>query len=139
LKARIIRADDGARIKAIFDRWFEAMDKGGNPEGEYEDRHPDCVIEHPQSGEVFDRDDMLGMQREYPSPAPKTKIVRLTGHGDDRTLEGTLDYGPERGCTWPVVVTFEFKDGKIIRETRYFAEPFDAPEGRAKWTKGGVG
>ncbi|MGH2992753.1 MAG: nuclear transport factor 2 family protein [Solirubrobacterales bacterium] len=128
-----------AQVKAIFDRWFEALNRGGDPEREYEDRHPDCVIQHPQSGEVFDRDGMLGMQREYPDPAPKSKLVRLTGHGDEWTVEATLDYGPERGGTWPVVVTCGFKDGKIIRETRYFAEPFEAPEGRAKWTKGGGG
>jgi DNA-binding HxlR family transcriptional regulator len=29
--------------------------------------------------------------------------------------------------------------GLIIRDTRYFAEPFEAPEGRAKWTKDGSG
>jgi hypothetical protein len=37
------------------------------------------------------------------------------------------------------VKTIAFKDGKVIRETRYFAEPFEAPEGRAKWTKRGGG
>jgi hypothetical protein len=28
----------------------------------------------------------------------------------------------------------EFADRLIKRETRYYAEPFEAPEGRAQWT-----
>ena len=44
--------------------------------------------------------------------------------------------GPERGGTFHLVKLLEFKDGKVIRDTRYFAEPFEAPEARAKWTKG---
>lgn len=76
------------------------------------------------------------MQLEHPGGAPQTKLERLTGHGDEWTLEATLDYGPERGGIYHLVKTIAFKDGKVIRETRYFAEPFQAPEGRAKWTKG---
>jgi hypothetical protein len=32
-----------------------------------------------------------------------------------------------------VCVILGFKDGKIARETRYYAEPFEAPVGRAQW------
>jgi hypothetical protein len=125
-----------AEVKAMFDRWLEALNRGGRPEGEYEDHHPDCVIEFPQSGEIFDRDGLRGMQYEYPGEAPRATLKRLTGNGDEWTLEATLDYGPQRGGLFYSVLTCEFKDGKIIRDTRYFAERFDAPEGRAKWTKG---
>jgi hypothetical protein len=125
-----------AEVKAILDRWFEAANEGGDPDLEYEDRHPDCVIEIPQSGEVFDRDGMRGMQREFPGGAPKMKLERLTGHGDEWTLEASFDYGPERGGTFHNVMTLAFKDGKVIRETRYYAEPFEAPAARKKWTNG---
>jgi hypothetical protein len=125
-------------VERMVQRWHEARDTGGgDPELEYGDRHPDCVIEFPQSGEAFDRDGLRGWQREHPGGAPRTKLERLTGHGDEWTLEATLDYGPERGGIWHLVKTLEFKDGKVIRDTRYFAEPFEAPQGRAKWTKGG--
>jgi hypothetical protein len=111
--ASFARTMERAEVEAILEAWHEARERGGDAELEYRDRHPDCVIEFPQSGEVFDRDGLLGMQLEHPGGAPKTKLERLTGHA--------------------------FKDGKVIRETRYFAEPFQAPEGRAKWTKGGGG
>ena len=30
---------------------------------------------------------------------------------------------------------FEFRDGRIARETAYWAEPFEAPEWRAEWVQ----
>ena len=27
----------------------------------------------------------------------------------------------------------EFRDGKVAHETQYFADPFEAPEWRARW------
>ena len=38
----------------MIDAWHRARDHGGDAELEYGDRHPECVIEFPQSGEVFD-------------------------------------------------------------------------------------
>jgi hypothetical protein len=29
----------------------------------------------------------------------------------------------------------EFRDGKIWKETRYYAEPFEAPAWRAQWVR----
>jgi hypothetical protein len=29
----------------------------------------------------------------------------------------------------------EFRDGKIWRDTRYYAEPFEAPAWRAQWVE----
>lgn len=30
---------------------------------------------------------------------------------------------------------FELRDGKIVRETDYWPEPYDAPEWRAQWVE----
>jgi hypothetical protein len=32
-------------------------------------------------------------------------------------------------------VIFEFRDGLIARETRYYPEPFEAPAWRAEWVE----
>ena len=45
-------------------------------------------------------------------------------------IEGVNDYGG--GRVFSVVVIFELADGKIWRDTRYYAEPFEAPEWRAQ-------
>jgi hypothetical protein len=33
------------------------------------------------------------------------------------------------------VAIIELRDGKIFRETCYYAEPFEAPEWRAQWVE----
>jgi len=43
------------------------------------------------------------------------------------------DYG--EGQVFTVVVTFELRDGKIWRDTRYYGEPFEAPQWRAPWVE----
>lgn len=104
-----------------------------DPEHEYELRHPDCLIDIPQSGERFDREGMRGMQRNFPGGPPEMKLKRLAGEGDAWVAELESDYGKERGGVLNVCVILEFEDDKIKRETRYYAEPFDAPEQRAQW------
>jgi hypothetical protein len=45
-------------------------------EREYEFRHPDCVIDIPQSAERFDRDGMREMQRNFPGGPPEMRLGR---------------------------------------------------------------
>ena len=44
-------------------------------------------------------------------------------------VEGVNDYG--RGQVYNVVLIVELRDGKWWRDTRYYAEPFEAPKWRA--------
>jgi hypothetical protein len=104
-----------------------------DPEREYELCHPDCLIDIAQSGERFDRDGMREVQRGFPGGPPQMDLARLAGEGDVWVAELVSDYGDERGGTFNVCLILEFKDGKIARETRYYAEPFEAPEQRAQW------
>ena len=104
-----------------------------DPEREYELRHPDCLIDIPQSGDRFDRDGMREVQRNFPGGAPQMNVTRLAGEGDVWVAELVSEYGEERGGAFNVCVILEFEDGRIRRETRYYAEPFKAPEQRAQW------
>jgi hypothetical protein len=105
-----------------------------DPEREYELRHAECLIDIPQSGERFDRDGMREVQRNFPGGAPEMNLMRLAGEGEVWVAELESDYGEERGGTFNVCLILEFEDGRIKRETRYYAEPFEAPEQRAQWT-----
>ena len=33
------------------------------------------------------------------------------------------------------VSIMEFRNGKVVHETQYFADPFDAPAGRKQWVQ----
>jgi hypothetical protein len=39
------------------------------------------------------------------------------------------------GQVFSVVLIIELRDGKMWRDTRYYAEPFEAPEWRAQWVE----
>jgi hypothetical protein len=54
---------------------------------------------------------------------------RLIGSGDVYVVEGTIDYGD--GVPVSYVGISELRDGKIVKITEYFANPFEAPAWRA--------
>ena len=95
--------------------------------------HQDFVQEWPQSGErIRGLDNVLAINQSYPG-LPKIDVRRVLEGGELVTAEVTLDY-PEGG-KYQGVSIFEFRDGKIVKQTDYFAQPFDAPEWRSKWVE----
>src|SRR5215204_1313892 len=98
-------------------------------EAEYELRHEDYVMEMPQSGErIRGRERMREFQEAYPAP-PTIRLRRVVVRDGLWVIEGVNDYG--EGQLFTVVLMIELKDGKMWRDTRYYAEPFEAPEWRA--------
>ena len=104
-------------------------------DAEYALRHEhEFVAEMPQSRErIRGRDNMLALQRAFPPDrVPTFRVRRITGGGDVWTVEAVGDYGGE---IYLVVCIFEFREGTIVRETRYYPEPFQAPAWRAQWVE----
>jgi len=119
---------EGADVRELFSRLFEHM----SPEEEHELRHPDFVMEVPQSGErIRGRENMRSMPEQFPAP-PSNELRRIVGSGDVWAVEARSDYD---GRIYHVVMIVEFGDGKIMREARYYADPFEAPEWRAEWVE----
>jgi len=48
-------------------------------------------------------------------------------------VEGVNDYGG--GQVFDIVLIIELREGKMFRDRRYYAEPFEAPEWRAQWVE----
>jgi hypothetical protein len=63
---------------------------------------------------------------------PEVTIRRIIGSGDLWIAEATLEYGDER---YEAVSVLEMRDGKIAKETDFFAASFEAPEWRAQWVE----
>src|SRR5215211_4662564 len=102
-------------------------------EAEYELRHEDYVMEMPQSRErIRSREKMRGFQEAYPAP-PTIQLRRVVVRDGLWIIEGVNDYG--EGQVFAVVLILELKDGKMWRDTRYYAEPFKAPEWRTQWVE----
>lgn len=110
-------------IKCINDRKIEVMD---------ELFHDDAVMDWPGSGEkVVGAENRRGIYQSFPQ-LPTITPRRLISDGDLVVAEATLDYG---GPTFKTVFIFEFRAGKIARETAYWSEAFEAPAWRAKWVE----
>jgi hypothetical protein len=102
-------------------------------EAEYELRHPEYVMEMPQSGErIRGREAMRSMQQAYPTP-PTITIRRVTGSGRVWVVEGVNAYDDD---VWHVIVVLELGDeGRFVRDTRYYSSSFDPPAWRAQWVE----
>jgi SnoaL-like domain len=104
-----------------------------SPDEEYELRHEDYVMEMPQSGErIRGRENMRAFQEAYPDP-PSIRLRRVLVRDGLWVAEGFNDYGG--GQVFAIVAIIELRDGKMWRDTRYYAEPFEAPEWRARWVE----
>ena len=89
-------------------------------------------MEMPQSGErIRGRENMRAFQEAYPNP-PTIEPRRVVGAGDVWVVEARSDYS---GQIYHVALIVEFRDGKIWRDTRYYAEPFPPPAWRAQWVE----
>ncbi len=124
---------DTAAMREAFDRLLRGGPEALSPEEEYRTRHEDFVMEMPQSGErIRGRDHMRAMQEAFPTP-PTIEVRRVVGSGRVWVLEGINDYA---GDKWHVVLILEFyADGRVLRDTRYYAKPFDPPAWRAGWVE----
>lgn len=99
---------------------------------------PDMVQEWPQSGErIRGRDNIAAVNQNYEGAtgtAPKMTLRRILKPGSAWVVEATIDYGD--GTPVSMVSIIETNaEGKIVKETDYFANPFPAPEWRRKWVE----
>jgi hypothetical protein len=129
-----IDTGDADAMRNALEQLFGVDADGVSAADEYALRHEDYVMEMPQSGErISSRDLMRAMQESFPGPPPSITIRRVSGAGRSWAIEGTNDYGD--GELWSVVLLLEFSsDGRMLRDTRYYAKAFPAPEWRAKFT-----
>ena len=94
--------------------------------------HDDFVQEWPQSGErIRGRENSMAINQNYPG-FPTQTVGRILAAGDLVTSEVTLNYGSQ---IYHGVSIFEFRDGKVVKETDYFAQPFKAPGWRSQWVE----
>ena len=110
-------------------------------------RHPEWTVMWPQSGErVTSSDSYAEIIRRYPGGRPTSKVERIVGSEDQWVVTGvgtvvrvggtgdawwsswTVQY-PD-GQVYHCVDLIELEDGKVHRETVYWAPPFDAPDWR---------
>src|SRR4051795_3962681 len=99
---RAMATDDPVAMRDGFERLLGISEGAGlSAEQEYELRHPDYVMEMPQSNErIRGRDAMRAMQEAFPTP-PDVRLRGVVGSGRTWVIEGVNDYD---GDVWSVVL-----------------------------------
>jgi hypothetical protein len=96
--------------------------------------HEDFVQEWPQSGErIVGRDNAIAINQSFPGGLPTMRFRRTLAGGDLAVLELELTYAD--GSRYLGVSVIELRDGKVVKETDYYAQPFPAPQWRAQWVE----
>jgi hypothetical protein len=115
---------------ALVERIWIALDSDLSPLDEA--LADECVQEWPQSGErVVGKANIIAINQNYPG-LPAATVRRIVAEGSIVVSEVELMYGSQK---YDAVSIFEFRGDKIVKETDYFAEPFQAPAWRAQWVE----
>ena len=116
----------------------------------------DVEVRYPQSGEVIrGRDNYLAIMANYPGGLASADSVELSGGSHEVSVvrpapfsmpqitvsgssnlfvaEGLARY--PNGDVYHIAVILHLEGGEVRRETWYFAEPFEAPEWRERFTE----
>ena len=118
-------------IRAALEQHWAASD-ANDFETEHRIYREDAVLEYPQSGERTRGRSNIQNQRASQPSKKRFTVRRIIGSGDLWITEFILTYDGKPSYT---VSIMEFKDGKVARETQYFADPFAAPASRAQWVE----
>jgi SnoaL-like protein len=96
--------------------------------------HDDYVQEWPQSGErIVGPDNAMAINQHYPGGLPTMRFRCILAGGDLAVVEVELTYADS--SRYLGVSVIELHDGKVAKETDYFAQPFQAPEWQAQWVE----
>ena len=122
--------DDG-EIRALLDRHWAASD-ASDLETEHDIYREDTVLEYPQSGERIRGRRNIQSSRAAQPNRKHLAVRRIVGTGSLWVSEYVLSYDGRPSHT---VSIMEFLDGKVARETQYFADPFAPGPSRAQWVE----
>ncbi|HUK17571.1 MAG TPA: nuclear transport factor 2 family protein [Bryobacteraceae bacterium] len=119
-------------IRAALDRHWSAS-AAEDLDSEHEIYTDDTICDYPQSGErIRGRRNLQALRSHHPGKPSGFQIRRILGSGDLWITEYTITYQENLAYT---VSIMEFRSGKVVHETQYFADPFEAPAWRAQWVE----
>ena len=105
----------------------------GDLEAEHRIYAEDVICDYPQSGErILGRANLQALRGAHPARPSGFEVRRMQGAGDLWITEYTIAYDDRSAFT---VSVMEFRNGKVVHETQYFSEPFEAPAWRSQWVQ----
>ena len=120
------------QIRAALNAHWQAS-ASGDAEAEHDIYADDSICDYPQSGErILGRRNLQALRSHHPGKPSGFEVKRILGKGDLWITEYSIIYQGRRSYT---VSIMEFRDGKVVHETQYYADPFEAPAWRKQWVQ----
>jgi ketosteroid isomerase-like protein len=123
-----MRDDD--LLAALRQHW--AASDANDFDAEHRIYRDDAILEYPQSGERIRGRQNIQASRAAQPNAKRFTLRRIVGGGNVWISELVLTYDGQPSY---VVSIMEVEDGKVVRETQYFGEPFDPGPSRVQWVE----
>lgn len=122
---------EGVIREVLNAHWIASA--AGDADTEHSIYDDNAICDYPQSGErIFGRSNLQALRSHHPGKPSGFNVKRILGKGDLWITEYTITY---QGRPSHTVSIMEFCDGKVVHETQYFADPFEAPSWRAQWVQ----
>jgi hypothetical protein len=117
--------------EAINAHWHASAT--GDLNAEHDIYDDDSICDYPQSGErIIGRINLQALRGHHPDKPSGFEVRRIQGEGNLWITEYMIRYKGPVSC---VVSIMEFRNGKVVHETQYFSDPFEAPGWRSQWVE----
>jgi hypothetical protein len=123
--------EEGQIREALNAHWHASAVGDANAEHDiYDD---DAICDYPQSSErILGRSNLQALRSHHPGKPSGFNVKRILGKGDLWITEYIITYQGRPAYT---VSIMEFRNSKVVHETQYFADPFEAPTWRSQWVQ----
>src|SRR6201992_705268 len=118
---------DDRTMRLALERHWQASD-ANDFDAEHDIYREDAVLDYPQSGERIRGRRNIQESRSVQPNKKRFTVRRIVGSGDLWVTEFVLTYD---GIPSYTVSMMEFREGKVMRETQYFGDPFEPGPSRA--------
>jgi SnoaL-like domain len=116
-------------LEALNAHWHASA--VGDLDAEHDIYDDDVICDYPQSGErILGRVNLQALRGHHPDKPSGFDVKRIQGNGQLWITEYTIRY---TGQASYVVSIMEFDNGKVVHETQYFSDAFEAPAWRSRW------
>ena len=120
------------QIRDLLDGHWRAS-AAGDAAAEHYIYEDDVICDYPQSGErILGRSNLEALRSHHPGKPSGFNVGRILGQGNLWITEYTIAYRDKTAYT---VSIMEFRNGKVVHETQYFTDPFEAPAWRSQWVQ----
>ncbi|SAL53561.1 hypothetical protein AWB73_05761 [Caballeronia turbans] len=123
---------DEEKIREALNLHWQAS-AAGDLDTEHDIYDDDAICDYPQSGErILGRKNLQALRSHHPGKPAGFDVRRILGEGSLWITEYSITYNGHAAYT---VSIMEFCNGKVLHETQYFSDPFEAPAWRSQWVQ----